>query len=100
MIFDVNFFNKKLLKNWIDWIWNFDGIGSNRFHNSIVSETDLKSSKTWRIHENTPLISVVTKTDNDHKLPANDHKRPNKPFRNSSYLIFFINWKQVGVWQM
>ena len=46
MIFDENFFKKKFLKNGIDWIQNFDGIGSNKFHNSIVSETDLKSSKT------------------------------------------------------
>ena len=51
---------------------------------------------------------VVTKTGNDQKplqnttlkRPANDHKplqrtskRPNKPFPNSNYLIFFVNRK-------
>ena len=30
---------------------------------------------------------------NDPKPPANNHKRPNKLFLNSSYLVFFVNWK-------
>ena len=42
---------------------------------------------------------VVTKTGIDRKPPANNHKRLNEPFPDSSH-FFFVNWKQGVAWQV